>query len=131
MGDAEEEWVVVYRGLVANTVDMVESMLEAEGLQPLRDGRASPALAGVGMHAVEQRISVLASSAQSARSLIEAFDAGVDADTLADLEEQAIHAEPVADEAPATDSSGQFGIRHVLAFAAMVALAVWLARAAP
>ena len=100
MGDSKQERVVVYRGLEANALNMVEAMLDAEGMQPHRLGRANPALAGIGMHALEQRISVPAEHGEAARALIEQSEQVADADQAAKLEQQAVDAEPIPSERP-------------------------------
>jgi hypothetical protein len=89
----DEDWVVVYRGFAAPTLDMMQGMLEAEGLQPRRVGNASPALAGIGEAAIEQCIEVAPEHAQAARALIAASELPASDPTQADeLEAQALNA---------------------------------------
>jgi hypothetical protein len=67
-----DEWVVVYRGLAVPALDLVQAMLHAEGLEPRRLGKASPALLGIGNFAVEQLIEVPRKHEQAALALIAA-----------------------------------------------------------
>lgn len=61
---------MVFRGFAPESLDLVESMLEAEGLEPVRLGRSNAALAGVGTWAVEQLITVPEERESAARALI-------------------------------------------------------------
>lgn len=128
MGGAQSQWVVVYRGLSAGTVDVVEAMLRAQGLTPHRQGRGSPALAGVGMHALEQRISVRAEEADRAQELLEAFDDELDDDALEKLETEALGAAPVPQPGSFESASRLTYVTLVVAMLATLATAIWLSR---
>lgn len=90
-----DDYVIVYRGFDVTGLDMVESMLRAEGLEPQRLGKAQPALLGVGNAAVEQLIAVAPEHADAAISLIGASQRVPNGQLeLAELEAQALSAEP-------------------------------------
>jgi hypothetical protein len=86
-----DDWVVVYRGFAVPTLDLVQTMLQAEGLEPRRLGKATPALLGVGSFAVEQLIEVPRQHEETARALIAAsLQAPTDAAQSEELEAQAL-----------------------------------------
>jgi len=126
MGEPQSQWVVVYRGLNASTVDVVEAMLHAQGLTPHRQGRTSPALAGVGMHAMEQRISVQAEEADRARELLDAFDGELDEGALEQLETEALGAEPVPQPGSLEGASSLTYFTFGVVVLAILAAALWL-----
>ena len=126
MAEPQSEWIVVYRGVSASTVDVVEAMLQAQGLTPHRQGRTSPALAGVGMHAMEQRISVEAAEVDRARELLEEFDKELDDEALSQLESEALDAEPVAQVDPSEHSLGRSDVMFAVAVLAALAAVIWL-----
>jgi hypothetical protein len=68
-------------------------MLRAEGLEPRRLGKASPALLGAGDWAIEQLIEVPRQHEPAARALIAASRPGEDAQSN-DLDVQALSAGP-------------------------------------
>jgi len=100
MNDAPDEHVVVYRSYDAVAVEMVEGMLETQGLQPRRLGRANAALAGVGSYAVEQGVEVPAAHAERARALVDELDHDADATQAAALEDEALSAAPETNQGP-------------------------------
>jgi hypothetical protein len=99
-----EDWVVVYRGFAVPALDLVEAMLQSEGLEPRRLGKASPSLLGVGDWAIEQLIEVPREHEQAALALVAAsLQVSSDATQADDLETQALNAprEPPNDAADA------------------------------
>ena len=103
-----DDWVVVYRGFALPALDLVEAMLQAEGLEPRRLGKASPSLLGVGDNAIEQLIEVPRAHEQAALALIAASrDGSNDATQADDLAAQALNApaEPSSDAADAKRGS--------------------------
>ena len=97
----DEDWIVVYRSGSAAALDLVEAMLTAEGLQPRRLGRASPALLGAGESAVAQLIEVPAAHAEVARALVAASEsADNDPKASAELEDEALRARAALDPGP-------------------------------
>lgn len=128
MNHSEEsgaQYVTVYRGLQQTAVEMLEAMLDAEGLRPRRQGRTNAALVGVGMYAMEQLIEVPAEHAERARELIAAFEQAPGDAQASALEEEALRAAPV------TSASAPLDARPILRALALVAAVValwWLAR---
>jgi len=126
--DATDPHVEVYRGMDEAAVEMLESMLQTEGLEPRRLGRANAALVGVGMYAVEQRIEVPAEHAERARALIAEFERGADPAQVKALEQQALHTAPPAEE---RDEQAGFGARRVALWFVVLAVfgaLLWFSR---
>lgn len=122
---AGDDWVVVYRGFAVSALDMVQTMLSAEGLEPRRLGNASPALMGVGDWAVEQLIEVPRGHEQAARALIAASPpaSGEDPQQSADLEAEALSAGRAPANVAAQPERGGFS---ALIIALIVAVTVVL-----
>lgn len=119
------DWVVVYRGFAVPTLDLVQAMLDAEGLEPRRLGKASPALLGVGNSAVEQLIEVPREHEQSALALIAASLGGLNETAPSDdLEQQALNAP--SDSAIAGQRPGRGFSAEMIALIVVVAVALFL-----
>jgi hypothetical protein len=124
------DWVVVYRGFEPAGLDLVESMLRVEGLEPRRLGQtSSPALLGVGEALVQQLVEVPREHVQAARALIAASNTlSPDAAVAEDLEAQALGdsiEQPAHDDAP--DARSRAGIRFpALLLAAGFLIYLWL-----
>jgi len=126
MGDAPDDWVVIYRGGSVAALDLLEAMLTAEGFEPRRLGRASPALLGTGESAVVQMITVRAQHAAAARALLEASSvASQDPGDIADLEEQAMRARPLADTRGVVPDGPSIGTAVLLVLAVLLGY-LWL-----
>ncbi|MDD9938185.1 MAG: DUF2007 domain-containing protein [Myxococcales bacterium] len=74
--------VVVFRAVDPHLLDLVQGMLDSEGMQPRRLGGTNAALMGGGTSAFEQLIEVPARHAEAARTLIEASQTPSDAEEL-------------------------------------------------
>jgi hypothetical protein len=115
-------FVTVYRGLHGTTVDMVESMLASEGLEPRRLGRSQAALVGVGMYAVEQLIEVPKAHAERATTLIAALEQQASDVDEAQLEQAALAASMPEDASEA--GAARSLIPFLMLMLAIAALAV-------
>lgn len=103
-----DDWVVVYRGFAVPALDLVQAMLHAEGLEPRRLGKASPALLGIGNFAVEQLIEVSREHEQAALALLAASVQGsTDTERSEELETQALNA-PTDSPSPAVPERAGF-----------------------
>ena len=80
-------------------LDLVEGLLELEGLRPLRLGRTQPALMGGGNSAFEQVITVGHKDRAAAEALLDTLSQRMEE---AELERQALAAEPLGEQAVAT-----------------------------
>jgi hypothetical protein len=120
-----DDWAVVYRGFSVPALDIVQAMLQAEGLEPRRLGKASPAMLGAGNFAVEQLIEVPREHEQVALALIaDALRGSTDAARSEELETQALSAPP-ASASPAVAGQGGFSAR-VIAVIVVVAVVLYL-----
>jgi hypothetical protein len=89
----DDDWAVVYRGFAVPTLDLVQAMLDAEGLEPRRLGKANPALLGIGNSAVEQLIEVPREHEQAALALIaDSLRGPADGAQSEELEKEALNA---------------------------------------
>jgi PleD family two-component response regulator len=122
-----DDWVVVYRGFAVPALDLVQAMLDAEGFEPRRLGRANPALLGVGNAAVEQLIEVRREHENAAVALITAsLQASPDAAQSEKLEQQALSA-PIEPSSRSVADRGGFSPQIIaLIVAAFILLFLWL-----
>jgi len=122
-----DAWVVVYRGFAVPALDLVQAMLEAEGLEPRRLGKANPAMLGIGNSAVEQLIEVRREHEQAAVALIAAsLQGSADAAQSEELEQQALNA-PMEPSNRGVPERGGFSAQMIaLIVAAFVLLFLWL-----
>ena len=121
-GMTEEDYVVVYRGFDLAGLDLVESMLRAEGFEPRRLGKAQPALLGMGNATLEQLIAVAPEHEAAARALIAASQqAPSDPAQLKALEAQAL------DAAPIEEVRGESGVARRGVWIRIGLLLIWLA----
>lgn len=125
-----EDQVEVYRGTDVSTLALIEDMLTAEGFEPERLGRASPALVGVGIAALMQRIVVPRAHADEARALVERMEAERDATDDSELEAEAMRASQPRDHPSAGQARALPPLRPAtLAFLIAIAiLVVWWLR---
>lgn len=99
MRDRVPDRVAVFRGTEPVELDLVEGLLELEGLRPLRLGRTQPALMGGGNSAFEQVITVGHKDRAAAEALLDTLSQRMEE---AELERQALAAEPLGEQAVAT-----------------------------
>jgi len=126
MSGGQDDWVVVYRGHAMSALDLVEAMLAAEGLEPRRLGRASPALLGAGEMAIEQLIEVRAENVEAARALVVASEsASSDPHAIEELEAEALRAE-LPREPERAASTGPSVWSMALIAVALVLAYLWL-----
>lgn len=108
-------------------LDLVQAMLHAEGLEPRRLGKASPALLGLGNSAVEQLIEVPREHEQAALALIAAsLQGSPDAAQSEDLEKQALSA-PMEPSNRTVPERGGFSAQMIaLIVVVIILLFLWM-----
>jgi hypothetical protein len=121
------DYVVVYRGFDPAGLDLVESMLRAEGLEPRRLGKAQAALLGIGNAALEQLIAVAPEHESAALALIAASQQASEPGQLEALEAQALQARVPPDDVAVEGPSSQT-VRLVLLLAAIVVVTLFALR---
>ncbi len=123
-----DDWVIVYRGFSVPALDLAETMLRAEGLEPRRLGQARPSLLGVGDSAIEQLIEVPREHEQAARDLIAAsLQTSGDAKQADELEAQALNAAPEPPGDAADAKGGGFDAKTLALFIGLgLLLYFWL-----
>ena len=107
---SDENYVVVYRGFDLSALDLVESMLQAEGITPRRQGKTVPSMLGLGNAALEQLIAVAPERAAEARALIAASDHAQPQSEVDDLEAQALGARSVEREGAREEDADAGGV---------------------